>query len=229
MIRINLLPRELQQATRTPVKLFATFLGGVALCLVGVSLYAYFWFNVVVLQERAERKHVEVEHLKKTAQEVDALLDDIADYKEREKAIISIKTNRILWSKKLDDLCQITPRHIWIVRMEMRELDSSEYKWEPEKVQTGGFLKLRCYSMGDEVERMTAYRQRLKSVEEFYLNFIQEPVKPDNFYSDFINITPPEWKFVYLKGYRNPNNIRFSVRLDLRPLEEKKEPAKAKA
>jgi len=222
MIQINLLPKELQQAARTPVKLFATILAGVALATVCLCSYAYFWFNVVVLQERVERKREEVEHLKKNASEVDSLLDDIADYKEREKAIISIKTNRILWSKKMDELCRITPNYIWIVRMDMRELDPSEYKWETNQTQTGGYLKLRCYSSGDEVDRMTAYRQRLKSADEFYLKFIQEPVKPENFYSDFVNITPPEWRFVLLKGYRDPNNIRFSVRLDLRPLAEKK-------
>jgi Tfp pilus assembly protein PilN len=224
MIRINLLPRELQKAARTPVKLFATFLVGVALCLVGLCAYAYLWFNVVVLNERVERKHAEVEQLKKNASEVDALLDDIADYKEREKAIISIKTNRILWSRKLDELCRITPSYVWIVRLEMRELDPSEYKWDPKVIQTGGYLKLKCYSSGDEVERMTTYRQKLKSVDEFYLKFIEEPLKPENFYADFINITPPEWKFVLLKGYQNPNNIRFSVRLDLKPLFEKKAP-----
>ena len=83
------------------------------------------WFNVIVLKERADRKREEVEHLQKNAAEVDALLDDIADYKEREKAIISIKTNRILWSKKLDELCKITPNFIWIVRMDMRELEAN--------------------------------------------------------------------------------------------------------
>lgn len=227
MIRINLLPRELQQASRTPVKVFVTFLGGLTVCLLAVCLYAYLWFNVVVLQERVERKQVEVEHLQRSAAEVDALMDDIADYREREKAIISIKTNRILWSKKLDELCQITPGYIWIVRMDMRELEPSEYKWDPAQPQTGGYLRLKCYSSGDSVDRMTAYRQKLKNVDDFYLKFMKEPLKPENFYSDFINITPPEWRFVYLKGYRDPNNIRFSVRLDLRPLIEKKEPAKA--
>jgi Tfp pilus assembly protein PilN len=229
MIRINLLPRELQQASRTPVRLFVTFLCGLVICLLAVCFYAYLWFNVVVLEERVERKQVEVEHLKKSAEEVDALTDDIADYREREKAIISIKTNRILWSKKLDELCQITPSYIWIVRMDMRELDASEYKWDAATPQTGGYLRLKCYSSGDEAERMTAYRQKLKNVDDFYLKFMREPLKPENFYSDFINITPPEWRFVYLKGYRDPNNIRFSVRLDLRPLLEKaaKEPARA--
>jgi Tfp pilus assembly protein PilN len=222
MIRINLLPKELQQAARTPMKLFVTVLTGVALATICVCTYAYVWFNVIVLEERADRKREELEHIQKGASEVDSLLDDIADYKERERTIISIKTNRILWSRKLDELCRITPSYIWIVRMDMRELDPREYKWEEGKLQTGGYMKLKCYSSGDDVERMTAYRQKLKSADEFYLNFIKEPIKPDNFYSDFINITPPEWRFVLLKGYRDPNNIRFSVRLDLRPLAEKR-------
>lgn len=225
MIRINLLPKDLQQASRTPVKLFATFLVGITVCLVTLCFYGYLWYNVVMMKERVERKQVDVRALQLEAQKVDSLLEDIADYKEREKAIISIKTNRILWSKKLDELCRITPGYVWIVRMDMRELDPAEYKWEAGKVQTGGFLKLSCYSSGDQVDRMTAYRQRLKSVDEFYLQFIEEPLKPENFYADFINITPPEWRFVYLKGYRNPNNIRFNVRLDLRPLFDRKTPS----
>lgn len=223
MTKINLLPRELQQASRTPVRLLATAAVGIGVCVLVLCVYAYMFVANNLLEDRAARKHVEVEHLKKNAQEVDALLEDIAEYKTREQAIISIKTNRILWSRKLDELCQITPSYIWIVRLDMRELEPSEYKWDPNQTQTGGYLRLRCYSSGDEVNRMTDYRQKLKNVDEFYLRFLDRDVKPESFYADFINITPPEWRFVYLKGYRNPNNIRFSVRLDLRPLLENKE------
>jgi Tfp pilus assembly protein PilN len=222
MIRINLLPKELQQAARTPMKVFITLIAGVTLSMVLVCTYVYFWFNAVVLRERAERKREEVAHLQKNAAEVDALLDDIADYKEREKAIISIKTNRILWSRRLDELSRITPSYIWIVRLDMREFDPSEYKWDKPAEQSGGYLKLKCYSLGNDVDRMTAYRKILKSADEFYLRFLEERVKPENFYSDFINITQPEWKLVVLKGFRDPTNVRFSVRLDLRPLVEKR-------
>jgi Tfp pilus assembly protein PilN len=221
MIRINLLPKELQHAARTPAKLFLAIAAGAAFSAVLVCTYVYLWFSVDVFHERAERKREEVEHLQKSAAEVDALLDDIADYKEREKAIISIKTNRILWSKKLDELAKITPGYIWIVRLDMRELDPVEYRWDQPQ-PTGGYLKLKCYSLGNDVDRMTTYRTALKSADEFYLRFLQEPVKPENFYSDFINITQPEWRLILLKEYRDPTNIRFSVRLDLRPLVEKK-------
>lgn len=223
MIRINLLPEDMRSAASTPMKVFAAMLGGIGVLAVLLCTYAYLWFNSVVFKERLDRKRDEFQQLSEKAADVDALLDDIAVYKEREKVIINIKTGRILWSKKLDELFQITPAHVWITRLEMRELDPSEYEWEDGKPQTGGFLKLKCYSSGSDVDRMTIYRKRLKKVDEFYLKFMEEPVKPDNFYSDFINITPPEWRFVVLSGYQEPKNIRFSVRLDLRPLFEKPE------
>jgi Tfp pilus assembly protein PilN len=227
MIRINLLPHELRQAARTPVKVFATFLVGVVLIAVLLCTYAYLWFNSIVFQERRDRKRDEVQQLSEKAAEVDTLTEDIAQYKERERVIISIKTNRVLWSKKLDELVRLTPNHIWIVRLEMREFDPSEYTWEENQVQTGGYLRLKCYSKGQDVDRMTVYRERLKKVDEFYLGFMDEPVKPEKFYSDFINITPPEWQFVNLPGYQEPRNIRFMVRLDLRALMEKEDTDKA--
>ncbi len=227
MTKINLLPKELQRASTAPLRLLLTGACGFGLCLIALAVYGYIWFANEALAREVERKQAEVQHLQKKAQEVDSLLEDIAEYKEREKAIISIKTNRILWSKKLDELCQLTPSYIWIVRLDMRELDPSEYKWEQGVTQSGGYLRLRCYLSGDEVSRMTDYRQKLKNVDELYLKFLQENLKPESFYADFLNITPPEWRFVYLKGFRNPNNIRFSVRLDLRPLVE--QPAKPAA
>ncbi len=220
MIRINLLPPELQRAAKTPPKFFLSLVLSVALVAVTACVYVYICFNVIVLNERVERKRAEVEHVEKNAQEVDTLLDEIADYKSREKAIISIKTNRIIWSKKLEMLCDITPPFIWIIRLEMRESDGAPAKGGG--AQPGGLLALHCYSSGDEVDRMTNYRQRLKNVDEFYLRFLDESVKPGNFYSDFNNITPPEWKFVKLSEYLEPNNIRFAVKLDLRPFITKK-------
>ncbi|MCZ6794109.1 MAG: hypothetical protein O7J95_10915 [Planctomycetota bacterium] len=223
MIRINLLPKELQSAAKTPLIVFGTVVCGIVLTAVALFVYGYLWFNAKILEERVERKRDEVAQLQKNAMEVDALLDDIADYKERERAIIRIKTNRVLWSKKLDELVDLTPGFIWIVSAEMRELDPSEYKWDKKEVQTGGYLELACYSSGDQVERMTLFRQRLKSEDDFYMKFLGEKIKPENFYVDFINISRPEWRFVLLPELRDPNNIRFTVRLDLRPLAEKPE------
>jgi len=220
MIQINLLPKELQKAAKTPVLLFGMIVGGIALTLVAVCLYCYLWFNVLVLEERLEGKRDEVLSLQQGAAQVDALLEDIADHKEREKAIINIKTNRILWSKKLDELIQLAPGYIWIIRLDMREFDPREYKAKDGETQSGGYLRLMCYSLGSDVEKMTVFRERLKGTDEFYTKFLEGDIKPANFYSDFINISQPEWKFVVLDSYKEPNNLRFTIRLDLRPLFE---------
>ena len=220
MIRINLLPLELRNAARTPVKVFVAYLAGVGAIAVLLCTYTYLWFNSIVIQERRDRKSDEVSQLTQKASEVDALHADIAEYKERERVIINIKTSRILWSKKIDELIRISPPHIWITRMQMREYDPSEYTWEKGEPQIGGYVKLKCYSVGRDVERMTVYRKRLKESDEFYLKFMEEPVKPDNFSSEFIGITPPEWHEVVLPSYRESKNVRFPVRLDLRPLVE---------
>src|SRR5690606_4369220 len=198
MIRINLLPKELQTAAKTPFILFATFVGGLVVTGVLVIVYTYLWFNTIVLEERVDRKREEVAQLETNARQMDELLEDIADYKEREKAIISIKTNRILWSKKLEELVELTPPFVWIVNMEMKELDASEIDWKSKDGVSGGYVELTCYSSGDEVERMTFFRQRLKSVDDFYMDFLDEKIKPSKFYSDFVSISRPEWKKVQL-------------------------------
>lgn len=226
MIRINLLPQELQQAARTPVKLFLTILIGIALVLVSICTYTYLWFDVMVLAERADRKQEEVQHLKANAAEVDSLKDDIQDYKQREQAIIRIKTNRILWSRKLDELAKLTPGHIWIIQLHVKEAtpdkDGSNDK-KPVQEGTGGFLELVCFSMGKEVAKITNFRSHLKNVDEFYMNFIDEPIRMEAFYADFVNITRPEWQLVMLSKFKQPYNLKFVVRLDLRLMEERDE------
>lgn len=219
MIRINLLPKELQQAARTPVKLFISVVVGIVLVLLSVFAYSYLWFNTMVLTERVDRKKDEVSHLKSNASEVDSLLDDIQDYKQRERAIINIKTNRILWSRKLDELTQITPNHIWIVRMHATEFIGDEVEdFDDFDAKTGGYVRMVCFSSGKEVKRITNYRKRLKNIDEFYMDFIQEPIPMETFYADFINITRPEWKLVMLNEFKEPYNLKFTLRLDLRPL-----------
>ena len=219
MITINLLPQELQRAAKTPKALFFSVIGGIVVTMLMGITYLYLWFNVVVIGEQAERKRLTLTSLEEQASEVDALEDDIRDYKEREKAIVSIKNERILWSRKLDELIKLTPAYIWITKMEMKQLDDAEQKGDPKrgKEPSGGFFKIRCFCSGIDVARMTSYRQGLKGEKEFYLNFMDRQLSPDNFYADFAKINKPSWQFVHLPGYRQENNILFSIQLDLKP------------
>ncbi len=221
MIRINLLPEELQQAARTPIKLFVTILSGVVTVILAGVLYAYLLVDGMVLEERVTRKQDEVAHLKTNAAEVDSILEDIQDYKRREQAIIGIKTNRILWSRKLDRLTQITPKHIWILQLHMKEMTPEEIEKDSKAEElkgTGGYLELVCISSGKEVKKITDFRKRLKNADAFFMNFMDEPIRMETFYSDFINITRPEWQLVMLSNFAEPYNLKFTVRLALREL-----------
>ena len=219
-IRINLLPPELRsQGVEPRLKLI---LGASALGLVAVvlSCWLYIVYETNGLRDGLAAKRGELTALRQEAMRVDSLLDEISDYKARERAIISIKTNRILWSKKLAELVRLTPDHIWVARLDMRERDPEEKPRPGDEPGSGGSLRLLCYSAGSQVGRMTAFRERLKGADEFYLDFLDESLKPGNFYSDFQSISRPEWKSVVLEGFRDPNNLRFTIRLDLRAPQE---------
>ena len=219
-IRINLLPPEFRSAGVDPkLKLI---LGASGLAAVGLLLFTWLYlvFSTSSLGDELESRQQDIFAYKKEAVQVDTLLDEINDYKERERAIISIKTNRILWSKKLTELVRLTPDHIWLVRLDMKESDPEDRPRAGEMAGSGGSLRLLCYSAGSQVGRMTAFRERLKGADEFYLDFLDESLKPGNFYSDFQSISRPEWRSVVLEGYREPHNLRFTIRLDLRGLQE---------
>jgi hypothetical protein len=119
----------------------------------------------------------------------------------------------------------ITPDHVWILQLHVKEVvpgvDSKPLQMQQAAgIPTGGFLELVCFSSGKEVSRITHFRQRLKDVDEFYMNFIDEPIRMEAFYADFVNITRPEWQLIMLNNFKEPHNLKFTVRLDLRQLVE---------
>ena len=215
-VRINLLPTELQRTGLDPKMKLLLGASAAGFAVLVLACWGYFAWETSGLHQELALKQQEIVGLKAEALKVDSLQDEISDYKERERAIISSKTNRILWSRKLTELVRLTPGHVWIVRLDMKERDPAARPGAGDSPDSGGHLRLLCYSAGSQVGRMTAFRERLKGADELYLDFLDESLKPGNFYSDFQSISRPEWRSVVLDGYREPNNLRFTIRLDLR-------------
>ncbi len=218
MIQINLLPPELQKAARTPKTLFFTLTGGVALCTVLGFTTLWLWISLSSLKDDVDRRRVDVSLVKDKASEVERINEDIAFYKEREKAIIKIKSKRILWTQKLEQLVRRTPGNIWITRMALDTLDPAEYKWEKGKRQVGGMLKLTCYAQGSEVATLSDYRAALSGHRIFYKDLIDVRTLPDNFFGDFIQFSNPSWTQVHLDGFAQPRSLRFVLEAHLKPL-----------
>ena len=230
MIRINLLPPELQKAARAPRNLFITFVVGAAVTTtVGVTLF-WLWISVNGLHDEADRRQVELTIAEDKAREVDRINEDIALYKDREKAIIEIRSRRILWGLKMLQLVALTPPEIWITRIDMRTLEESEYKWDANKgPQTGGRLSLTCYALGTDATTLTSFRSQLSGNQRFYGDLIaDDSAFPDNFFGDFARLAPHSWQQVALPGYVEPMNLHSVIDVDLKPLYPPPKAAKKK-
>jgi len=216
MIKINLLPKQLRRTTTTPPA-FLAFAGvTVALLVLAVVLYVYFWFHLVVLQEEVATQRQLVGQLESQAHQVDLLREDINDYKRREQIIVQIKTNRILWSRKLDDLVRLTPPEIWVTHLVVKPYDQRHRRLARAGNKAQGYLELRCYSLNTEVRTITDFRRKLMGEKPFWSHFLAEPIAPNDFSYGFIRISEPAWQRVELKGFRQKYGLVSTIRLDFR-------------
>jgi len=108
MIRINLLPEEYRRKSRTPLRMMAAIAAVVA---INGSLLAYWsWLSFGILtQIDTERSVLQVEMDGLTPQVTyhDALQSETSVYASRETTLAEITKNRILWTRKLDELIDV--------------------------------------------------------------------------------------------------------------------------
>lgn len=108
MIRINLLPDEYRRRARTPIKV----LGAIALLVaVNTSLIAYWtWLEFGVAAEIETQRsvlQVEMDGLTPQVNYHNALDQEIKAFATREQTLTEITKNRILWTRKLDELIDV--------------------------------------------------------------------------------------------------------------------------
>ncbi len=225
MIKINLLPPELQRAASLPKLVFYTLSASVvSVMLVGIA-GVWIWIDTGNMKNNLENRRAEVASIEAQASQLDRINEDIAYYKEREKAIIQIKTRRILWGPKLDQLVALTPDDIWITRFEMDTLDPGEYRWEAGKRQNGGQLNLTCYSEGTDPSSFTRFRSSLSEDKRLFAGMIDISALPDHFFGDFLGFSPHAWSLVEGKD-GGEDRLQSTIQIDLKPLyESPKDPA----
>ncbi len=183
--------------------------------LLGVGVL-WLWGHVNNMSNHRDRREADVNIAKEKASEVDRINEDIAFYKAREKAIIDIKSNRILWAPKMDQIVKRTPIGVWLTTIFMKTLDASEYKWTAGKSQTGGRLNLTCYAQGTEVTALTNYRKALLGQKNLYRNLIDLSASPTNLFGDFDSFAKPSWERVELEQFEPKDNLKFELELRLK-------------
>ena len=164
MIEINLLPEDLKRRVRAT--------GGgrrtAVLCviLLAVAAGGVGYFHVVHLGRRQRRRDLLSAHLAKIqreTQELSVLQGAIRRIERRKQALATLYARRILWSEKLDQLVDITPRNIWL-----RGIKLTAPRRRRVGTSYGGILTLECYSAGAEEKGITLFRERLQKHQGFW-------------------------------------------------------------
>lgn len=214
MIRINLLPEHFRAGDRMPLGKFALVLASLLLAAGSVVYYFYVQFNELA-PVVAERKDIEAQlaSMKPQLDQHKALLDEKADYEKRDAKIKEISASRILWAKKLDQLCDIvnagedTARYtIWFEDLNIAQAGDA-------KSGTGGKLEAKGLSGSANYANVSNFFQDLESTQ---------------FFKDFVKINNPDGKLQDPDKDLIPAQIwEFKLALGLKPPPDdgKKKPA----
>ena len=203
MIQVNLLPPEYRKVDGTPVARFVALTLGVFLTATAMSVWGYVHFGLLAeVKDRRAHKEEELVSLQALATRSQALLAEFKEYERRRMTIEEVGQQRILWSRKLDQLADLIhnkgsdERHlVWL---------SSVRSEGPRKTGSPGTLKISGWSGGEELARLSDFNKDLKQDEEFF--------------ADFTGIDPPRGDRVEFSDGRLPRTAwRFDKALDLAP------------
>jgi len=202
MIRINLLPVEYRKAE---TESRASYIFIVSVPIVFFSLVAfYLWQLLAVLTPLTAslEERIQLEAAKATeAKQVGGIEAEIKAMQGREKAITTIKKTRLLWARKIDQLCRLIPRDMWVTNLSL----AGAPRGRGAKAKTGGTLAMDCYLLGVNQDRVGDF---FKSLQE------NEP-----FFKDFLNVL---WRSITVEQapeLADEQALHFPVTLDLRPLQ----------
>jgi Tfp pilus assembly protein PilN len=206
MIKVNLLPAEYRKVERTPVLRFVTIICGVVLSASAIGAFLYVHFGMLV-EVVSEREKVQETHVTKKVL-ADRSMDlqrEASEYQKRRDYIEAIGQNRKLWSKQVDELCDVLhnkgdrKRHlVWL--NQIRSLG-------PTKDSDGG-VYIKGYSGGSEIHRLSDFHLDLKNSE---------------FFAEYQMIDNPEGSVVKFTDGRLPDTAwEFDFNMRMKPLNPKK-------
>jgi len=208
MIKVNLLPAEYRKVERTPILRFVTIVCGVVLSAsaIGAFLYVHFGMLVKVVSERDQLQST-YDTKKVEADKSQALAREAQEYKKRRETIEGIGEDRLLWSKKVDEMCDVihnkgdTKRHlVWLTSMRSLAPAKAKRGQKASALSPGG-LYIKGFSGGSELHRTS----------DFHLD-----IKNSEFFEDFESIDNPEGELVEFRDDRIPKSawtLDYNMRL----------------
>ncbi len=226
MIRVNLLPEEYRKAEATPLKQYLAMIGATSLAGVSLAFLAYVHFvELPAKQQELAQIEKEVEQQKDPDPSkglltyVRALDKELKEYQSRVTTINTKARERLMWSRKVDEVWEIlvNPRipgryEVWITTLACNLTGGGSGP-------LGGATRFAGYSAGETFVRLS----------EFH-----EDIERSGFFKDYRAMTQPGGAVTKLPGTdRVPAQgwtFDFSLGLKkLTKLYEDREAAAAKA
>jgi uncharacterized protein (DUF3820 family) len=218
MIEINLLPPEMRKVDRTSMKRLTTMVTAVVLLsasVIGVTVFLKGYYSEksenVVLDSEARR-------LEPLAKEYDVLSAELKAIETRIATIDEIRTTRLRWGRKLDQMYAILPDYVWFEKVELKQTKAAS------AAGAGATSKvvLECYLAGADEKRYSEFR-RILSGEVV----ADGPYKGADFIADFSSLGYSGWARQDFPETEEGVALKFNLELEVKPLVPAVAPVKA--
>jgi len=114
MIDINLLPEELRPRPRNPLPYLTTIALAAAVVLYCLISFAGNWRTISVFHNDIARLDEQIDAVRESAEAVKKLEIENRSLSNKQVAISTIMSDRIVWSKVLNNLAQLVPDDVWL-------------------------------------------------------------------------------------------------------------------
>jgi len=180
MIEINLLPKELQKKKikfEFPDLKFVPVAVGLVVLLITVQLI--FSFTLALKRQHVKTLRKKWDDIKVQAKAAGALVEEADAIGNKIRKIEGVKTDRILWAKKLNELSDTIIPGMWFTSLSTEEGDEGTYLyikgyissfWKDETAMIAKFMKglkeNRSFSSDfEDVQLDAILKKRLKDVD----------------------------------------------------------------
>jgi hypothetical protein len=177
MITINLLPDEFRKRAQTPMRMVAAVGLAVALNASLFAWWSYLRFGVLANVETSRSVlQLDMDGLKPQVTYHESLQKEITTRSGREKTLAEITSNRVLWTKVVDELCDVVhagregiEHYVWFDDIQVKMEDAGAGR----RKSSYGSLKASGHSGSTEYEQVANF---LEDIEDPTLSSLMTPL-----------------------------------------------------
>lgn len=151
----------------------------------------------------------EVARLEPLAKEYDVLSAEIQEIEMRISTIAEIKSTRLRWGRKLDQLYTILPEYVWFSQMDLKQNRGRGAQLG----QSSGSFTFECYVAGADEKLYAEFRRILTG------ELVGDgPYSGEEFFADFAELGYSGWSREEFPGTEEGVALKFALELPLKAL-----------